>query len=254
MSTTNNYQNYNANTTVEQVNSNISNGLFRLKQNVNQLNKLKKQLGTSKDSDKIRNNIHNIFQKSNEILKEITSNFKKLSSFNTSESEIALTKSKRAFENELESYSRLQKEIADKIRLTPLVNYEDQNNAFEENESEGFDERQTLLKQKKLSELDEKIDMVRDRENKMRQIETDIIDINAIMSDLATMVHEQSSLVDNITSNVESTSANVHYANDNLVKASRYATKYRKKLVFLILIIVIVMITLGLILYLTIKH
>lgn len=254
MASSSNYQNYNSNNTVEQINSNISNSIFRLKQNVNQLVQLKKQLGTSKDSNQLRTNIHNIFQKSNDILKEITLNLKKLSGFNTSESEIALTKSKRAFESELESYSRLQKEIAEKIRQTPLSVSQDQEKTFDGSDIEIVDERQSLLKQKKLSDLDEKIDMVRDREVKIKQIESDMIDINAIMHDLASMVNEQNSLIDNISSNVETTAANVHYANENLVKASKYSSKYRKKLLILILIIIVVMVTIGLIIYFSIKH
>lgn len=59
---------------------------------------------------------------------------------------MAFSKSKRALESELGSYSRLQKEISDKLRITApaseaTVNYGDENVNIE-------DERTSLLKQK----------------------------------------------------------------------------------------------------------
>ncbi|RNA32983.1 t-SNARE domain-containing 1 isoform X1, partial [Brachionus plicatilis] len=220
MANSSNYQNYSANNSVDQINNNLANSFFRLKQNVNQLIQLKKQIGSSKDTIQFRDKIHGTFQKSNQIINEIQSYFKQLSSFNSSESEIALTKSKRIFEDELKTYSSLQKEIRDNLQLKPLKSYDENS---EDTNVEIVDEKQALLQNKKLGELDQQIGMVRDREIKMKQIENDIIDINAIMSDLATMVNEQNSLIDNISSNVESTHGNVHYANENLAKASRYA-------------------------------
>jgi hypothetical protein len=45
-------------------------------------------------------------------------------------SELAFNKSKRAFESELENYSRLQKEISEKIRKTALPSQAENKNPF----------------------------------------------------------------------------------------------------------------------------
>lgn len=52
-----------------------------------------------------------------------------------------------------------------------------------------------LLKQERLNQLDQRYDLVKDRETKIHKIESDILDINSIMRDLSTMVNEQTSLI-----------------------------------------------------------
>jgi len=245
-----NYQN-SSNSGIEGLNSNISNNIYRIRQNVGQFTQLGKLIGTAKDNDSVRNNIHQIFQNTNEIAKQANVYLKQLSNIKSNDSELAFNKSKRALESELENYSRLQKEVAEKIRKTVLPSQVESNNPFLD-ESED-NENSMLLKQEKLHNLDQRFDMVKDRETKIQKIESDILDINSIMRDLSTMVNEQTSLIDNISSNVEATNETVESANVQLKQANRYASKYRKKICILILIILVVMIALGLIIYFSIK-
>ena len=51
-------------------------------------------------------------------------------SFTYLKSELAFNKSKRAFESELENYSRLQKEVSEKIRKTTPPNQVESKNPF----------------------------------------------------------------------------------------------------------------------------
>ena len=249
-----NYQNYSSNSNFDQLNSNISTNIYKIRQNTNQFVQLGKQLGSAKDNETLRKNIHEIFQTTNELIKQTSVNLKRLSSFKSTDCELATSKSKRAFETEVENYSRLQKEVSEKLRrIAPandLINLQ-ANEGTSSGDEAG--ERSTLLKQKKLSDLDMRIDLIKDRETKVKQIESDILDINSIMRDLAGMVNEQTSLIDNISSNVESTASHVDNANSQLIQANKYAGKYRKKVLILILIIMVILTALGLTLYFTLK-
>jgi syntaxin 12/13 len=246
-----NYQNYTGSSNnFEQLNSNISSSIYRIRQNVNQFTHLGKQIGTSKDNDQLRNNIHKIFQTTNELIQQSSTNLKRLASLKNNSTDLAFDKTKRAFEEEIGTYSRMQKEVSEKLRKIVPASA----NPFSEgNYDEEANESASLLKQKKIQDLDQRHALVRDRETKVKQIESDILDINAIMIDLAGMVNEQTSLIDHITTNVEQTFTNVDNANDQLDQANRYASKYRKKVLILIVIILLVLGVVGLILYLTLK-
>lgn len=246
-----NYHNYSTSNDLDTLNSNISSNIYKIRQNVSRVNQLGKLVGTSKDNESVRNDIHQIFQNTNQTAKDANVYLKQLSNIKTNNAEMAFSKSKRAFESELSNYSRIQKEVSDKLRLAApvtedLVNTDDGSN-FEQ------DERTSLLKQKKIQALDSKHEYVRDRETKINQIEKDVLDINSIMKDLASMVNDQSSLIDNISSNVENTYNDVEHGNVQLRQANNYATKARKKICILIAIILFCAIVLGIIIYFSIK-
>lgn len=82
---------------------------------------------------------------------------------------------------------------------------------------------------KQIQEEDYNIEQLEERENAIRQLESDIVDVNTIFKDLATMVHEQGEIVDSIEANVESTTVRVHEGTDQLRQAETYRNKARKK-------------------------
>lgn len=248
-----NYQNYSTSNDLETLNSNISSNIYKIRQNVSRINQLGKLIGTSKDTESVRNDIHQTFQNTNQIAKESNIYLKQLSNIKTNNGEMAFSKSKRAFESELANYSRMQKEVSDKLRLAAPVAEESINTNNDEGSIFEQDERTSLLKQKKVQELDSRHEYVRDRETKINQIESDVLDINSIMKDLASMVNDQSSLIDNISSNVENTYNDVETGNSQLRQANSYASKYRKKICILIAIVFIFAIALGIIIYFSVK-
>ncbi|CAG2101509.1 unnamed protein product, partial [Medioppia subpectinata] len=73
------------------------------------------------------------------------------------------------------------------------------------------------------------IELLRDREQAIRKIESDIVEVNQIFKDLATMVHEQGEVIDSIEANVETASIQVHEGTAQLSKARDYQSKARRK-------------------------
>jgi len=104
------------------------------------------------------------------------------------------------------------------------------------------------LKQMQVHQDEEQLVELRQREEAIRQLETDILDVNQIFRELATLVHDQGDTIDSIEANIESSSIRVTQGTEQLRKASGYQTSARKKqcimfgagaviLLFLILVI-----------------
>jgi len=247
------YQNYTSNGNHEQLNSNVLSAVYKIKQTVNQLTQLHKQLGTPKDSPKLRDNIEEILTNTKSLLTDATSNLRALSKMGAQDSGVAFERTKKELATEVEKYCQIEKLILEKLKK-PIPSTSGSNYYNDEANIDDTDnERSSLLKQEQLTGLDERLENLRDRESKIRQIESDILDVNAITRELATMVYEQNSLIDNISSNVDRTAHEVESGNTELVKANRYAAKHRKKILILIMIIIFIAVVLGLIIFLSVR-
>lgn len=67
------------------------------------------------------------------------------------------------------------------------------------------------------------IEMLQEREQAIRKIESDIVEVNQIFKDLATMVHEQGEVIDSIEANIETATVQIHEGTNQLIKASDYS-------------------------------
>lgn len=75
--------------------------------------------------------------------------------------------------------------------------------------------------------MEEELDLneLREREQAIHKIETDIVEVNQIFKDLATMVHEQGEVIDSIEANVETASMQVQQGAQQISKAREYQVK-----------------------------
>ncbi|TEA33733.1 hypothetical protein DBR06_SOUSAS12810089 [Sousa chinensis] len=97
------------------------------------------------------------------------------------------------------------------------------------------------------------LELIKERETAIRQLEADILDVNQIFKDLAMMIHDQGDLIDSIEANVESSEVHVERATDQLQRAAYYQKKSRKKICILVLVLSVIIVILGLILWLVNK-
>ena len=67
---------------------------------------------------------------------------------------------------------------------------------------------------------------MQEREQQIRQLESDILDINEIFKDLGTLVHEQGEMIDNIEDNVEQAYNQVEAGNEQLSQAAKWVFKH----------------------------
>jgi len=92
--------------------------------------------------------------------------------------------------------------------------------------------------------------MLIEREERIKEIESDILDVNKIMRELGTMINEQGDVIETIEGNIGVTHVQVDTGRQELEKAASYQRSYRKKLFCLLgtgavvlIIVVIVLIT-----------
>ncbi|XP_015757764.1 PREDICTED: syntaxin-12-like [Acropora digitifera] len=116
------------------------------------------------------------------------------------------------------------------------------------------DDRRRQEQQQMDVQIDIDQNLIREREERLQQIEGDILDINEIFRDLANMVYDQGTLVDSIEANVDVTHGNLEGANVNLSKASSYQKKARTKMCILLIILLVVAGIIALIVILTTNH
>ena len=95
--------------------------------------------------------------------------------------------------------------------------------------------------------------VIAEREQRINQLERDMLMINDIMRDMADMVHEQGDMVDDIEANVERTKHHAVAANENLVQAKRFQAKTRRKMCIILLIVAVISAVLVLIIVLSLK-
>ncbi|KAJ0066240.1 hypothetical protein NL108_004141, partial [Boleophthalmus pectinirostris] len=69
---------------------------------------------------------------------------------------------------------------------------------------------------------EEDLEIIRERETNIRQLEADILDVNQIFKDLAVMIHDQGEMIDSIEANVENAEVHVNKGAAQLQKAAYY--------------------------------
>jgi len=151
------------------------------------------------------------------------------------------------FTKALNNFQRVQREAAEREKQGLAAAKQNDNSwalggPGEEQQQQGQSRTQLMI------EEEERIGQLEQREQSMRQLESDIVDVNTIFKDLATMVHEQGEIVDSIEQNIESTTVQVTSGTEQLRQAADYQNKARKKKIILaVLGIIILSILVGVI-------
>jgi len=152
------------------------------------------------------------------------------------------------FINALNGFKKVQQDVAEKEKV--LLKSARRHSAFTQQGIEtqknnlidlgSSPEAQKIKLQQQ--EQDYNLEQLEEREEAIRQLESDIVDVNTIFKDLATMVHDQGSTVDSIEANIEHTTIRVHEGANELKQAELYKNKARKKKVILSIVGIIVLI------------
>ncbi|XP_078598491.1 uncharacterized protein LOC144874326 isoform X3 [Branchiostoma floridae x Branchiostoma japonicum] len=226
----------------------VSSNVQKITSNVSQVQRMVNQLGTAQDTHELRDKLHQMQHYTNQLAKDTNKYLKDLSNLPSpsSQSEQKQRKMQRErltndFSTALNNFQTVQRRAAEKEResvsraransgLPPVSNASP--NPFDDDvrTSDGqliaFDGNQggsSMTAQ--MMEEESNLEMIRERETNIRQLEADIMDVNSIFKDLATMVHEQGEMIDSIEANVESAAIHVESGNQQLRQASDYQKK-----------------------------
>uniref|UniRef100_A0A8C5WFI2 t-SNARE domain containing 1 n=1 Tax=Leptobrachium leishanense TaxID=445787 RepID=A0A8C5WFI2_9ANUR len=208
--------------------------VFRINSNVQSLERILRSLGTPSDSQELRDQLHFTQQETNNVILSCTKSVRQLSEAvrgSSRQDHIQLDRIKGQLSDAIQRYGTVQKKIADKskillaggqknLKLSPGTQYSDTGD--DEKVFNGDDELwQNQSQSQDIPDVSEEdLDQIRNKEESVKQIESDMIDVNQIIKDLASIVYEQGDSIDSIEANLESASSNIDSANRQLAKAS----------------------------------
>lgn len=223
----------------------VTTNIFTINGSGNALMNLLKLIGTAKDGKGIRDQIHLAQMSAKQIMSQSTDDLKRLNIIaRRGERRFKLQAERltNEFQSAVQKYNETQKQIASKMKSSFQqvenqlvdVHSEDANTVHTDHLLAEEERRQ---KQRQLlQDLEFEQGMLLEREQRIQQIESDILGVNDIMKELSVMVEQQGQTVNSIENNIESAHTDVEQGRTQLEKASTYQNKARRRLCILLAI------------------
>ncbi|CAH0560472.1 unnamed protein product [Brassicogethes aeneus] len=221
--------------------------LYTINGSIKTLDNALKTIGTKRDNQGLRNNVHVTQLSTNQIASTTTKNIAKLKSLVVKagkQEQLQVEKLEENFKETINRYYSLQKEVANKQKAHLLVS------VSIENEPTTPDDEENRQKHAQMAgEFEFEQGMLLERESRIKQIESDVLDVNEIMRELGSIVSQQGETIDTIENSIDHATGNVELGTEQLLQASRYSNRSRKKLLILAVIGLIIVIIIILIVF-----
>ncbi|XP_003372281.1 syntaxin-12 [Trichinella spiralis] len=188
------------------------------------------QLGTTQDSEHLRQNLHEIQHFTHTLSQTTMESLKNLSSLpspsNASEQRQWKLQRERLtndFSVVLNNFQAVQRSAAQKEKVSVLRARVDS--------GIGGVSFSSVIPQEKL-QIEQNLDIqtIQEREQVIRQLESDIMDVNQIFKDLALMVHQQGEVIDSIEANVDNAQVHIDQGSTQIQRAAQYQESKNKAL------------------------
>ncbi|KAJ0027130.1 hypothetical protein NQD34_018130 [Periophthalmus magnuspinnatus] len=239
----------------------ITSNIQRLTVLTNELQRAVSLVGTEQDDSQLRSSMQQKQQQGNYLAKETDKQIKAFAALPLGPDQRQRKLQKERLLNDfsaaLNSFQKTQRQAASKerecvarVRASSRVSTAHSGGGHDDdfrNVPAFSSELQLQAEVEAISEED--LRLIQEREQAIRQLESDIVDINDIFKDLGVMVHEQGEMIDSIEANVESTDQNIHRGMQQLARAAEYQSSSRKKICVLVTIAVVVAVAIGLIIW-----
>uniref|UniRef100_F6V089 Syntaxin-12 n=1 Tax=Macaca mulatta TaxID=9544 RepID=F6V089_MACMU len=218
-----------------------SGNIQRISQATAQIKNLMSQLGTKQDSSKLQENLQQLQHSTNQLAKETNELLKELGSLplplSTSEQRQQRLQKERLmndFSAALNNFQAVQRRVSEKekesiarARAGSRLSRRNHLVCLSACSHEEWNQMQSQEDEVAITEQD--LELIKERETAIRQLEADILDVNQIFKDLAMMIHDQGDLIDSIEANVESSEVHVERATEQLQRAAYYQVKVGTK-------------------------
>ncbi|KAL2867910.1 SNAP receptor PEP12 [Aspergillus lucknowensis] len=225
----------------------LSNQLFTLTSNITRLSDQIALLGTKRDTDRVRERVHNLLEQTRAGFREVGEGIKKVQTWEDVNPSQKWTQQKLSteFKVTLEEFQTVQRRALEKQRASAVAARTAVDEAEHPTESGFRQEQQQLLEeQPRLANQDE-VDfqeaLIIERETEIRNIEQSVGELNELFRDVAHIVHEQGGQLDIISENVERVHTDTRGANVELRGASRYQKNARNKACCLLVILAVIL-------------
>lgn len=217
-----------------------------VKQSWQFLEKANRTIGTAKDNQTLRDKVHDIQTGTNQRISTTSKDLQRLTVVvrrGDKQQKLQVEKLTSDFTHVVQMYSKSQQVIAAKMKQILLVNASQQDDM--QRDLIGFgdagqqQQQEQQFQQQVQRDLQFEQDMMLEREQRVRQIEADVLDVRQIMQELSSITNQQSEVIDTIENTIEHTVTNVESGHTELAKAADYQNRYRRKVMILLLIAVI---------------
>ncbi|XP_014486432.1 PREDICTED: syntaxin-7 [Dinoponera quadriceps] len=240
----------------------IGTSILKVSQNVSSMQKMVNQLGSSTDSQELRNQLHQIQHYTQQLAKDTSVHLRDLAilannSGSTSPGEQRQRKMQRErlqdeFTSALNSFQAVQrlaaskeKEMVRKAKASAGIapfGEKKQETLIELQDSKTYTSDNTQPKMMQHQQQEQlNLRMLEEQEASIRQLESNISDINQIFKDLGALVYDQGEVIDSIEASVERTEVSVNEGASQVRQASIYQTKLRKKKCVIVLIAAVIL-------------
>jgi len=262
----------NGDTDYLKLNDEIASNIMKIQKNTDTIAKINGMIGSNKDTSELRERLHEVMESTRKLAKDTGEDVKKMATIeppphiDSKQRKQQQQKLNQQFIQAWQKFSDIAKIVMEKERVTvslakhaphPTV-VEDNHfnnpllrdkNDDEDYEKQAFLEDDNKKNQQQMlhNELDFNDNIIAEREEGIREIESTINEVNIIFRDLAELVNDQGQMIDNIENNVSQTVVRTDQANQELTKASSYQKSARTKMCCLLLIILIVAAVLAII-------
>lgn len=248
---------------------NVGSNIQKMSSHISDIERMVRQIGTPAESADSRDRLHTLTHNVHNVAKETGELLKTMSNLpapfiQTEQRQQKLLKEKlfNQFTEALERFQRAQRQAAQKERegvvkaraQSQSANNQSNWNPFEDDGSRTAGASALSAQTQLQMEEDMSLQVLQEREDSIRKLESDIQDVNQIFKDLAVLVHEQGEMIDSIEANVEAAQVHVEQGTSQLSEARKYQAKSRRKMVCVIVILAVLALILGLVIYFSIPH
>ncbi|OBT65303.1 hypothetical protein VE03_04564 [Pseudogymnoascus sp. 23342-1-I1] len=229
----------------------LMNKLFTLTGNISRLSNQVALLGTKRDTERVRERVHDLLEETTEDFKNIGEGVKRIQAWEDVSPSQKYTQQKlsREFQATLTEFQNIQRRALEKERATATAAraaLEEATSPSAEGGSPSFGQQQQQQSPEQLrlasqDEVDFQDSLIVERETEIRNIEQGVSELNELFRDVAHIVGEQGEQLDTIAANVENTRSDTRGADLELRSAARYQKNARSKACMLLLILAVIL-------------
>ncbi|ETN60092.1 syntaxin [Anopheles darlingi] len=225
----------------------IAANTIMVKQSWQFLEKVNRLIGSAKDNQSLRDKINDNQSGTNQKITMTTRDLQRLTTVVRSgdkQQKLQVEKLTSDFKNMVQAYSKSQQSIAAKMKQVLLVNASQADDQASGGGDGGMgDSASELLQQQQQMQIQQSLQfeqqLLLEREQRVREIEANVLDVNHIMRELSSLTNQQGEAIDSIENSIAGTAENVERGAEELDKAATYQNKYRRKVLILLIIAVI---------------
>jgi len=243
----------------------ITSNLMEISNNVASLQRLTNQIGTSKDTPSMRDQLSKLVSDTRDIASQTSNLLKRWD--DTDKDRLHKSKLMKEYQMLLQQFGDIAKYSAEKERSNPLLKKKD-TPAYPDVSTGGvykdpslpiFDlGQQNIERQNELYQRQQQIDFqnlqIDERADSIKDLEKSVVEINELFIDVAKLVKESQPMLDSIEGNIEQTVVSTEQGVVQLRKASEYQKSSRGKLCCLLLILLIIAAVVVVIIWVTLRR